>query len=170
LDTFDNPTVNKINNLSITNNIIYNWGGVGMNVQGDSFTDLLVQDNVIRSHQNDEAWSTNDSAQLGDITANTNKFWTNVDDPDQTIYVLPDFTTFASWEAALAGGSGNTHTDVSYSDPTRSIARYNSEVLSGTESFDEFMSSVRDQRRGNWDNRLRASDVNGWIRTGFVEI
>jgi len=167
--SFDNATVNKINNLTIERNITYNWGGVGFDLTGDAFTNLEISNNVVRSDEATEAWNNDTSTALADMTANSNRFWGSTNDASADIVVQAAATTYASWESQLSSGTGNSHIEVSYNDPARSLARYNSEVLLGAESFDSFITSVRDQRKGSWNNQLTAPIVNNWLRKGFVE-
>lgn len=54
-----------------------------------------------------------------------------------------------------------------FSDTTRSIQTYNSEVLGGTEDADELLANAVLMRKGAWDERYTASAINTWIRAGF---
>lgn len=75
----------------------------------------------------------------------------------------------------LAGNtlSGNQDYDlgdtlpVSWTDPSRSVSRYNNEVLGGTATLAAFLTSARANQKSNWNANLTAPVVNDWIRAGF---
>jgi len=58
--------------------------------------------------------------------------------------------------------------NVAFVDPTRSVERYNKEVLGGSASFDEFINKARDREYGTWPTELSAVAVNDYIRGGFA--
>ena len=72
----------------------------------------------------------------------------------------------ATWQAQV-GDVGSTRELMTYPDPDRSIARYNAEVLGGTESFEAFMEQARLQSKDFWRPEYSATQVNEWIRAGF---
>lgn len=167
---FDNLEPNKITDLTIEDNVVYNWGGGAFDFLGSAFTNFTVDNNVVRSHQNQEAWNNSVNGELADTTANGNRFWSALDDAATDIWDGTGLVSYAAWEAQLAAGAGNAHAEVSYNDPSRSVPRYNNEVLGGLATFDDFIANARDQQRGSWDSRYTAPAVNTWIRAGFVEV
>jgi hypothetical protein len=56
-----------------------------------------------------------------------------------------------------------------YPDPTRTIERYDNEVLGGPMpgTLTHFLGLAAQQSKQNWDPRLTASAINTWIRAGF---
>lgn len=172
--TFDNGVESKIVNLTLDNNIVYNWKTSGFYIEGDGNTiqNMTVSDTVVRVNNSvDPAWTSVSASQLSEISALRNRFWTEADNPNVDIFVTGlGFQTYYEWEIQLADGYGtNLHEEVSYIDSTRSIARYNSEVLGRANSLEDFVEKRRSLRRGNWDTRYSAPAVNRWIRAGFVE-
>ncbi len=74
--------------------------------------------------------------------------------------------SFNDWLSAVDDGSSE-FSQVSYSDPSRTIERYNSEVMGGESSFEAFIAWARALRKGAWNNGYTAPVVNDWIREGF---
>lgn len=55
----------------------------------------------------------------------------------------------------------------SYPDSTRSLERYDSEVLGGPGTLDDLVNRELAQSKDNWDPRLRPCVINDWMRAGF---
>ena len=73
---------------------------------------------------------------------------------------------FTNW-VALTGESGSQFAAKSFSDATRSIPGYMTQMgQQGT--IDAFIQACRAQGRYSWDSRFTADAVNSWLRVGFT--
>lgn len=73
--------------------------------------------------------------------------------------------TGEQWVEAFDSGGSVSVNDIP--DPTRSVGRYNAEVLGGDNSTEALMIRASRQSRQGWDRRLTADALNDWFRQGF---
>ncbi|MDA8019209.1 MAG: right-handed parallel beta-helix repeat-containing protein, partial [Thermoanaerobaculia bacterium] len=150
--------------LEFTDNIFYNWGG---SVRFDGAADGFHSVHLARNHiQSDRAQAVLDHAQLPTtFTSADNRLWSEAN-PLEFIRMNGAMVDLATWQAQVAD-VGSTREMITYPDPSRSIARYNAEVLGGSASFEAFTDQVRLQSKDFWRAEYTAKQVNDWIRAGF---
>lgn len=76
-------------------------------------------------------------------------------------------TTGNQIDANADGVDDFTGLPLSFPDPTRTIERYDSEILGGPGTLADFLTKAKANYKGNWDPRLTARQVNQWIAAGF---
>lgn len=69
------------------------------------------------------------------------------------------------YDVSIWNSFNNPH-DGAYPDPDRTLATYN-KALGGSESFDDFMTVVKNRPPNTWDARYTAGAINDYIREGF---
>lgn len=92
-----------------------------------------------------------------------------------TSTAIPGGSSFSATVAAICVNSVSTGsyydatgTNVAgWIDPTRTVARYNTEVRSSTGTLAAFLTAARSQSKISWTTDLTADAVNDWIRAGF---
>ena len=73
--------------------------------------------------------------------------------------------SLAEWIAATS----DSHADVGpidFPDPDRDLETYVEHLGLGS-GFDDFLTAVYGQSRGNWNPALGAAAINDWLRSGF---
>jgi hypothetical protein len=76
--------------------------------------------------------------------------------------------SFAQW-AQLVGERGSYAGRIEFSDPDRSVERYNA-VVGGLPIYTDFIARVRLQSKRTWRPEYTARAINTWIRDGFRNI
>jgi hypothetical protein len=152
-----------IHDLTISNNVVYNWGQV--EIEGNSssnYNNIFANNTLVDTNPTRSIFYHYVYPVVGAINSSTNLF--DVTNPNAFYY--GGSHNFAQWRTAV-GDTGSTMQQVAFTDPTRTVATYNSRVLGGPATIDAFMMRAKQQRRGNWDVRYTAAEVNNWIREGF---
>lgn len=164
-----------INDLTIANNIIYNWfsgfavsegfipGGIG----GNALTHLVVRDNQF---QHTLSRNVGDHAILFNPTQEQwsgNRYFST--SPSSSWFRLGPTYTATSWDAwkSLIDPSG-TDAEIAYGDPNRDMASYNAS-LGGPSSIDDFIAELRLQSRQHWNDVYTASAAIEYVRAGFYK-
>jgi hypothetical protein len=160
-----------INDLTIENNVVYNWyqavwltSGLvpdstgphalnGLIVRNNKFSNMissLIVDHASPYSSTAETWQTN---TYNDNGAESGWF-----------KLLGTAKSFTDWKTDNELTASNVIP--SYPDPTRTVGTYN-QSLGGTGTTDAFLVRARQQSRSNWDDRYTANAVNNYIRAGF---
>jgi hypothetical protein len=172
-DTHGAGSYRVVQNTTLSNNIIYDWGGTtveintgtgGLNQQPSNvqFIDNIVADSrdtqpLVR-HVN--------SASCAGVTGANNTFnsiatsnaWFSVGGYNQSL---------TQWKAVLAPPDTTSVAGTySFPDPNRSIATYQASI-GGNASLAAFLTQCRLQSKANWRTEYTADAVNTYIRAGF---
>lgn len=163
------------NNVTISENIIYNWrGGMLFNPPVasppspstfTSFTGVVMEGNDIQLSTASRTVEIGFAASPAQITIRNNCYWSALPEGQQLRY---NSTTMglSSWIAAT-GDSGSMMHQVSYADPSRTIESYHA-AIGGPASAEEFLSAARLQGRGSWRPEYTAAAAIAYFRDGFV--
>jgi hypothetical protein len=151
--------------ITIRNNIIYNWhGSIRIKIFDGRLT---MTDNVF--NDSSEGAPVNMDVTLGSggavLEITGNKWFSNASS-SQRMKLNGSAISFATWQQRT--GDTSQFVQQTYSDPTRTVERYNDEVLAGAADLDDFMDAAKLMWRENWDEDYTAPVVNNWIRAGFV--
>ena len=77
-----------------------------------------------------------------------------------------DPSTIATLSNNKVDANGD-NAEYSFPDPSRSVARYNNEVLGGAATLQAFLDRHRTRGRSVWNSNESANAVNNWIRAGY---
>lgn len=154
--------------VAITNNIVYDWtssaGSMGTNFQ--SQTGLTYGNMTIKGNQLDQPSGTIisiPSSSIGAFSVSNNTFYgSNAFSPG---------STFATWEATLSSTS-DSFQDPQWADPARDLQSYMTSIgvpsTGYQDALSKFLSTARQQTKGNWLTAYTADAVDKYIRAGFV--
>jgi hypothetical protein len=150
------PPIDVAENISIYDNLIYATSIAFVN-DIDAVSGISITGNQIQQATATVIAFYND--YLPGTFAN-NKYYSTADAGDW-------FTqgNLTAWVSA-SGETGATDTAVSYTDATRTVAKYHASI-GGTETTAAFMTAALAQSRASWDTRLMALPVINYIRAGF---
>lgn len=133
---------------AITNNILFNWGSFRpLQAMYDFGTSSVINNNWI------DVFGTNSTI------GNAGAAGTSCFVPSATVGTGNTCVTGST----CTGGPPTCK----FPDPTRSVARYDAEVLGGPGTEADFLGQWRLQSKTNWNPQLTASPVNTYVRQGF---
>ncbi len=158
--------LNKLKNVTISNNTIYNIDGHGFFLNNHhnpvgtlSFQESSLLNNIIQK--------TTGYTIKNRVTALPETIAGNiVDNNSETPFAFADSAkNLVNWQTDT-GDMSTVIQKYSFVDPTRDIDTYMASI-GETASVDTFIQKARQMGRFNWDNRFTAASVNGWIKAGF---
>ena len=167
----DDGTPMVVDDITFRDNIIHNWRGSAMLFQGnaDVVRNVLLEDNTIQGWDFDAAITHFDFGGGANNTDSMTSAGNRLSNPIASTAVCSiDFVPvdFAVWQT-MVGDTTSTVGTPSFPDATRSIARYNQEVLGQTLSYEDLLAEAHQQRRGYWRPQFTAVAINAWIQQGF---
>lgn len=165
----DSTSNRGMENFLIADNIFYNWdgnaSGTGWSFQAGinpPVSNVLMQRNHFQSHnallnigRHDDSYGPN-SSRAG-ITPSDNKFY-SATLADGSRFNENSNETDATWLGRTPADSGSSHTEITYSAPTRSPGSYHVVItgqhLADDGTTDTFLDDCRLQSRGDWSAEL----------------
>jgi len=161
--------VNIAKNLTVSDNIIYNFSISGGRAIAISSSLQEVEDIIIRNNELQytttsseiilhRAWSTE---RFKGFTYSGNKYFSTTGAAN---WFIPG-GTMAGW-IKMSGETGAKAIKNNYPDASRNIKTYNA-MLGGGASTEAFMAEVLKQSRYYWRSEYSACKVNNYIRSGF---
>jgi len=165
--SLDGTILTGIKNLSLTNNIVANWGGsvrfVGNTTQLSNidFSSNDVKNGVTGAYLMEHS----NSASATAMTSASNRFFSVNAPAGSWMQVSGANHSMSSWKN-LVGDTTSISQTIQYPDPGRSTASYNAS-LGGASSHDAFIAEVRKQSKANWRVQYTADAVNDYVRAGF---
>ncbi len=167
------------NNLSIRQNIFYNWRGP-VQMTGpfttppspSAFSGLdgnVFEGNDIQvpngSGSGRPAMVLAFSSLPEQITFRHNTYFSSLPDGQRLQYGGRS-VSLESWLTSTQD-TGSTYNRVMYVDPDRTLAMYHASIGGGA-ATESFLEQARRQRRGAWRSEYSAPSAAGYIRAGFV--
>ncbi len=160
-----------LKDVSVTNNTVYNVTGRTFRlIVGDTpvadVSNLSVERNLFKSiaQPRKDPLVNMDTLALNASTITGNAYNSHVAS-DAWFRVDGQSMPFSEWLETSSETSAQT-TDVTFEDPTRSIASYNAS-LGGAATFEAFIAEARKQSRDQWRLAYTADAVNDYIRAGL---
>jgi hypothetical protein len=158
----------RFGNMTLRNNIVYDWAKNG---KGRSFSFFGTMDGPVNITGNDfQQVSGGDIVFKGssvmfnsNYAYSGNRYFSTKNTP------FHDFSnpyTYAGW-IGLTGEQGSSFGQVQYHDSERDIGKY-MQSLGMAPTLDAFMQRARMQSKNNWDERFTSYKVNEYIREGFT--
>jgi hypothetical protein len=159
-----------VHDTEVRDNTVYKWGGTVGSASvrfigtADRFSNITFRDNNVQLFCNSTLAHHSDSANLGAVTSEGNRFFTTRSGT-QWFLVGGSFMALPGW-MNLIGDASSLSEQLGYTDPERTVASYNASQ-GGSATFEAFMQEARQQSRANWRPQYAAPVVNAYIRSGF---
>ncbi len=156
-----------VHNVSIVNNIIWNWGGSvwftgeAAELTGIEFFCNDIQNGMDNSFLVDHFTTSN----VLSVTSSDNRFYSDVANSADWMHQAGINQSVPEWKHDV-GDDSSTMARTDYADPDRFLADY-SASLGHAATHEAFMAELRKQSRFNWRRRYTAHAVNHWFRQGF---
>ncbi|MEF3692484.1 MAG: hypothetical protein V3574_05530 [Candidatus Moraniibacteriota bacterium] len=160
-------TTYNLTNTTVEDNIIYNTDTGTNTVEAMVFSTFTTSyGNIIRNNDI-QLGDGGDSLVSGPVPAGTtfsgNRFYKSGSTSDW----FNPAGTYATWiSSSYANESGSSNTQVTYTDPTRTVGSY-AGTLGGTATTEGFMTLALGQSRASWNDNYTACAANNYIRAGF---
>lgn len=161
-----NPQVpdEKVQNLIVRNNIIYDWRG-GIRVSTGALTAVSISDNDIQSPLRGTSLVFYFNMGFNAGMSYSGNHWFSSDSAANWFNLNGMNQSFAQW-VTTSGEQGATNTLVDYLDEERKLGTYHG-TLSKEATFDAYIAAVRQQTRLNYRVEYTAKGPIDYIRAGF---
>jgi hypothetical protein len=160
---------NRIHDVFLRDNIVSDWGGPGVNIQGAAGSEVQHIEVGSNDFQNStdggkliEAGTEVAESQL---TSLDNRFFSAALPADKWFQIGTSSVSLASYKT-IVGDSTSVEQSVLYPNPSASLAAYHAS-LGRPPSHEAFMLEARKQSRDEWRPEYSAPVVNAWIRAAF---
>jgi hypothetical protein len=157
-----------INNLTLRNNIAYDFGRP-IRIVNSVFSNPIISGNNLQSHEERHlVVDIRDQIDKSQFTLQGNTYYRATGSPNWfRISSGPDTGdySFNSW-ITLWGETGASNSPKQFPDPNRSLGSY-SGSLGIAATLEAFLTQVRKQSKYNWREEYTAAAVNQYIRAGF---
>lgn len=154
----------KVQNLTLQNNVIYDWRG-GIRYTTSALTAVKLQNNdvqaLVRPSELVNYFGTTFSAE----TSYAGNHWNSKADPAAWFILGATNQSYDQW-LTTSGEQGATNTVVIYPDALRDLASYH-QKLGKAATLDAYLAEVRLQSRANWRLEYTAQGPIAFIRQGF---
>ena len=156
-----------VHNLSLDNNVFYNWGG-NVRVEGEGWQitnlDMGMCDIQDLTHTSPLLEHTSTSSVAG-IDSTQNRFFSKLVPASGWSQVQGVSHTIDYWMSQV-GDTSSQDVLVQYANPTASVASYNA-LIGGPASLSAFLSQARSVSFMNWHPEWLAVCVNRYVRASF---
>jgi hypothetical protein len=161
-----NPLVadEKVQNLMIQNNIIYDWRG-GIRFGTSALVGVKIQNNDVQEAVRASELVNYFGSAYSPETAYAGNHWFSVANPGTWFTIGATSQAFDQW-IVTTSEQGATNTAVVYTDTERRLADYH-QTLGKTATFDAYMLEARKQSQKNWRVEYTAKSPIAYIRQGF---
>jgi len=161
-------SMNRIEDIYVHKNIIYEWGNnqssgfdfsSGLLLGTDKLGTIMVDSNDVQM-ENLQGYCVNTNGSFTNISFNGNRY--------HNIIAASDWF-HAGNHATWVSNSGETNSitvEMFYTDPTRNIDSYLNHI-GETGSLQEFIDLRKQMSKDNWNNNFTATIINDYIREGF---
>jgi hypothetical protein len=153
-----------IHNLTVQNNIIYDWRG---NLRFDSAANYLavrIKGNFIQAPNDPTLLATFTGGISSEITFEDN-VWAS-SNPEASWFSVANKNQSFSQFTAASGETGGTSKVVTYASPELKISDYNKSI-GGAADFYAFLAEARKQARGHYLYEYTTAAPMAFIRDGF---
>lgn len=156
----------KIANLTLRNNIVYDWHG-GVQFSTSALSNVLFENNDFQAP--DPARPTRlvfyFNMGFSQGTSYSGNRWFSTEDPGNWFLINQDPQSFSEW-LTTSKEMGASNMKVDYADPERKLGSYHG-TLGKDPTFDAYIAEARKQSRQNWRPEYTAAAPIAYIRQGF---
>jgi hypothetical protein len=153
-----------LNNLTIKNNIFYDWRG-NLKVAPQTFMSVLFEDNQVQSpgDMTTGAYYSNNAPNSAQFKYSGNQWLTGAD-AAKWFFVGGKFISFDQWVTQVEANAEKIQ--ISFPDPERTLSKYHGSL--GKEmTFDAYVAAARQQSFKNYKYEYTALGPINYIRNGF---
>lgn len=154
----------KVQNLTIRNNIVYDWRG-GIQFGTSAMMAVSIQNNDVQQPVRPSPLVNYFGLPFSAESSYAGNHWFSVADPGSWFTIGANSQTFEQW-TMTSKEQGATNTAVAYTDTARRLAEYH-QSLGKPATFDAFMAEARQQSQKNWRVEYMAKSPLAYIRQGF---
>lgn len=161
-------TGNYLSNASIQNNVVYNWNFRNLALAGSAYHQAVrISNNYFQDQQYGSVIIYYYNVDSGFQLSN-NHYFSNSASPNwfRTSAGLQDFNAWNIW----SGDQNSTSTAFEFTDSTRSVEKYDLEVLGGEGTLEGFIAKAKTLSRFDWNSVYTANGINEYLRTGFAPV
>jgi len=149
-------------NVTIRNNIVYNWRNGYINIPTTNYSNVRVEGNILQDLLYASVLQRH-GGPLGSITYANNVYFSNA---SNWFYANGSTVNLDGWRS-FSGEAGARAEKVRFVDPDRDVAGYHA-TLGKPASLEAFIAEARKQSKTNWRPAYTAAAVNDYIRKGFA--
>jgi hypothetical protein len=154
----------KVQNLTIRNNIVYDWRG-GIRFSTSALMALSIQNNDVQQPLRTSELVNYFGTSFSTETSYAGNHWFSIANAASWFTIGAGSLSFEQW-VTTSSEQGGTNTAVTYTDTTRRLAEYH-QSLGKDATFDAFMAEARQQSQKNWRVEYTAKSALVYIRQGF---
>ena len=154
----------KVQNLTIQNNIIYDWRG-GIRFGTSALVGVKIQNNDVQQRLRLSEVVNYFGSSYSPETTYAGNHWFSMSNPGDWFILGAMNQSFQQW-LTTSGEQGATDTIVAYPDTARDLLSYH-QSLGKDATFAAYMTEVRKQSQKNWRVEYMAKAPIDYIRQGF---
>jgi len=152
-------------NVRVEDNFMYNIQAnsllISNNSSGTAWNSVAILRNLIQNPFG-ALRLTQVNGNTNGVTLSNNRYYRTSGTMAQVNY---NNLSYQQW-LAQTGETGSQFGAVTLRDPNRTLETY-MQSLSRPATTDEFLTSIRAQRKGNWSTRLTAAAINAYFKEGY---
>lgn len=154
----------KVQNLTIQNNIIYDWRG-GIRFSTSALVGVKIQNNDVQQRVRPSELVNYFGASFSPETTYAGNHWNSMASAGDWFIIGAMNQSYDQW-LVTSGEKGATNSVVLYTDTDRNLASY-SQTLGKEATFAAYMTEVRKQSQKNWRVEYVTKTPIAYIRQGF---
>ncbi len=158
----------SVNNVSIDNNIVYNWNGSNvidgeqLSLIGPRISNVSITNN--RFHANNSDLRIVQLSAVNDITESGNNSFYGTCPPSEQFYIGGTEYTLSGYKSVMNDSTSDSNQTV----PSKAVGLLDYLTsVNETASFSSFYINLRAQRKGNWHEAYTAIPIINFVRDGF---
>ncbi len=151
-------------NVTISNNVIYNWNQGCIEMGTGPLTNIVVTGNVLRDNLYGSALEVTDGAVNPQVKYSNNTYFSNAA-ASNWFSVNDASLSSTSWIAA-SHETGASQVQFAFPDASRTVESY-SALIGGSNTLSSLISSERSQSQTTWRPELAAVSIVTYLDQGF---
>ncbi len=153
----------SVKNVTIRNNIVYNWDG---RIMFDNIPPYMENISFIenRIHEGDAGYGLIVSTPIGSEITSSDNFFYSSESQDRWFNYGGSDITLALWQSTVGDAGSVAGTTTPSRDYT--ITAYLGSINEST-TLDSFYTVLHNQRKGFWDSRYSAIPIINYVRSSF---
>ncbi|MBX7144559.1 MAG: hypothetical protein K1X79_08930 [Oligoflexia bacterium] len=152
-------------NISMIDNIAYNWLGAGLTLESDSVDSIQITRNVFESTRLGMSLISQSGALGAPVLSLAQNAYYAALPASQWFSINYISTSMLQWTSSTQE-VGATSTQIVFPEPNRSMATYNTQI-GGEGTLEAFLVQTRTQTKSTWRTDLTADAAIAYIRAGF---